>query len=241
MGDYSSVCAVSGLPIMGSVQVVVIPVERYRWWKSEPARYMYVPRGFPFFGEYNNCGGLEERPDGMKRPFVFVHRAVWDSAENYFHYLNITGGWHMPSDQILADVERHTKASPDPLPGYARMSAVDRVYAQLRQFETRDDVFLTLREMFNGKNVSKAGATDNQCFLAHNAFAREICKRIMKGWASEDTDIVRKLAALWQGQAIVGRYIMPPPYVEQYPKYGQRIKLLRAHLALAEQLGKGRR
>lgn len=237
MANFSVACAVTGIPFDYWHKAVAIPVERYKYWRPPFPRFLYVPRGFPVFGTYDNSGGLENTAGPMCRgPYALVHRDVWYNADSYFHYMN-KFGFEMPIEAIMRRADMEKRAAP--LPGYEPLTEVDCVYRGLGEQMTKNDSWLTLREMFEGRNVSKAGATGNQRFLRHNAFARDICRKLIAGWTAEDTDTVRRMIGLWQGQMSTGRYIMPDtPHVEQCPGYAQRIKILGAHLALAKRLAK---
>lgn len=81
---------------------------------------------------------------------------------------------------------------------------------------------------------------DKLSFLERSAFGQLLVQKIIQGWTEQDMDTLYRLVCLYSGQMITGRHIAPSnqPFVEQYPDYKQRIKVITFIKKLAVNLQK---
>lgn len=247
MGDYSAICAVSGLPITDSQLVVGLEVEPYRW---ESNKYRFVPKSWPVQGEYDFGGGIEGF--NLSPNCALIHKTVWDNAPLFWHYLNRNKG---PN---FLNIPHILKKAKERLNGELKLLAVDPTAFSYRYnyiytiqdhiFDTLKDAWsmggndlaLTLRDMLDGKKDNVTNMPDQLSFLHRSAFGQLLVTKIAQNWTEQDQDTLYRLVCLWGGQSVTGRHIAPclEPFVEQYPEYKQRIKLLTFFKKLATQLQK---
>lgn len=233
MGDYSLICAVTGLPITNHQKVVAFETEPARY---EDGKNRFIPASWPVFGEYDMGGGVEGHD--LTPDVALVHLAVWENAEMYWHEENNHFGWN------FLEIERAKEKAKKNME-YARddkdWTDSDYLFYALRDQFTHTDEGLVFRELLWGKKDALPHP-DNLSFLYRSKFMEIILQRILSGeWNHEqDMRVVHKLVCLYSGQMMTGKYIAPSlnPMVEQYPKYQQRIRIMRKHLELARQLRK---
>lgn len=258
MGDYSIVCAITGLPITGRQKVVGIGLEPYKYRKERMARHLWVPSSFPIFGEYDYGGGIEtEQKEILPKFCAIMHRDVWDNAEMYWHHLNNQSPLCLAERDVKEILDRALKekemckllARGEVRENKEKWTTEDYVYHALdfyQQYMATTDYWLVLRYLFDSKNVSRAGRKKGNCFLQRNKFAQIICKKIANNdWKQQDLETLTKIISLFGGEKIIGKYIAPSepngsPYIEQYPEYQQRIKTLDFSIKLAKKLQKDR-
>jgi len=240
MGDYSVVCAVSGLPITHRQKVVAFEVEPYRW---DATKHRYAPKTWPVIGEYDYVGGIKG-VEFETTDIAMIHHDIWEDAESYWHCENMKNG-PVFFDFKRAIEEANAKASLD-----ARCNSKEKynykytmndyLYYYLHRQFTDTDEGLVLREMVEAKNDNVTNAPKELCFLARGKFMERMLDKIWAGWTEEDSLTLYRLVCIYSGQTITGRHIAPcnQPYIEQYPSYKQRIKLLQKHYQLAKKLQK---
>jgi hypothetical protein len=230
MGDYSLVCAVSGLPVTDRQQVVGFELEPYRYAGSS---YLFIPASWPVFGEYDLCGGIEGH--NLSPNIAVIHIDIWNNAEMYWHDLNSKYGWN------FLDVEKAKQSGAKKYGGDKGWTESDYLfYALSQQFTGRDEA-LVFRNIIDGKEDAIPHAKE-LCFLYRSKFMEIILQRILSGeWDNEqDMRVIHKIICLYSGQMITGKFISPSidPHIEQYPDYKQRIKIMTKHLQLARKLRK---
>ena len=238
MGSYSAICAVSGLPIHYSREVVGFELEPYRW---DASKHRYVPRGLPVFGKYDDGGGIEGQCLSLNS--ALIHRAIWDDAESYWHYMDRKAGrnfldFKSAMEKAKNEAEsdrRHKEAGIKPHWGN-EMSPTDYLFYSLRHYYNETDEGLMLQEILHAKNFNFTGIPEGLNFLQRSEFMEIILKKVIEGtWTEIDQDNLYKMVMLYGGQMITGRQIAPSnqPYVEQFPEYKQRISLMSKHLKMA--------
>jgi len=240
MGDYSVICAVSGLPITMSQKVVGFEVEHYRYGSE---KNQFVPKSFPVFGKYDMVGGI----DGIElSPNVaLIHLSVWENAELYWHKQNNKIGENFIDvnyiiEKAMSSYEMEIKLQNIcPSIKYI-MTKQDCVYNAIGECIQDSDEGLVLRDMLESKNDNVTNLPENLSFLHRSTFAKVLIDKMIIGWTEQDQDTLYRLICLYSGQMITGKFIAPSnqPYIEQYPDYKQRIKLLNFHSGLAKKLQK---
>jgi hypothetical protein len=246
MGDYSTICAVSGLPITGSQQVVGFEVEPYRY---EATRHRYVPKSWPVHGEYDMGGGIEGLE--LTPNVALIHKEVWDNAPMFWHWENAKRGPNfLDVPHVLKEAQERFNLDQKLIelhPDYAQTSRdgyvytmEDHVFDALRDQLNKTDEALTLRDMLTSKNNNVTNVPKSLCFLERSTFGQLIVQKMIQGWTEQDMDTLYHLVCLYSGEMITGRQISPSnqPYVEQYPNYKQRIKVLTFLKKLAVNLQK---
>ena len=243
MGDYSAICAVTGLPITGSQKIVGFNLTRYRWHNSSGARNMWVPNSWPVIGEYDYSGGIEE--ENLDSNCALIHYDVWNNAHIYWHKENrpYTKDWLNPEkalEQAKRDKDFKEKY-PDIVPKET-WKDTDYLYHYLKDQLQKTCFGLVFREMVDTKENVQGGDPDKESFLGRSPFMEIVLEKILAGQWKKIEPTLAKLICLYSGQMITGRYIGPcqEPHVEQYPKYEQRIKTLEFSLALAKKLASAR-
>ncbi|MEN6379728.1 MAG: hypothetical protein ABFD15_09140 [Methanofastidiosum sp.] len=237
MGDYSAICAVTGLPITSRQTVIGFELEPYRY---DPTRSRYVPKSWPVEGEYN-CGGGIEGHD-LSPNVALVHKEVWDNTEMFWHYLNRKCGKNfLDVKSIMAAATKRFEMDHSlPKDLRDRFTLADQVFYVLRDILGATDEGLVLREMFDAKENNVTLLPDDLCFIHRSAFGQLLVEKMIKGWTEEDQATLYKLICLYSGQAITGKQLVPSnqPYIEQYPDYKQRIKVLTFTSKLAKKFQK---
>jgi len=238
MGEYSSICAVTGIPITDHQQIVGFEVEPSRF----NDRNQYVPLSWPVFGEYDMYGGIEGCD--FTQNVALVHRAVWDNAEKYWHTDNRKTGPHFLNVDFAVEKAKQQQK----LYGELRLNRhdnhiwtdTDYLFYALREQFTETDEGIGFRELIQAK-VDALPHPDGLCFLERSRFSEIMLRKMIDGiWTAENMETVHKLVCLFCGEMLTGKIIGPStrPFVEQYPDYTQRKRLARFHLNLMIQLSK---
>jgi len=231
MGDYSVVCAITGIPINYSNKVIGFEIEPYRY---NNGRNQFVPKSWVVEGEYDFVGGIEGHD--LSPNVALVHKEVWDNAEMYWHYGNRKYGvGFLKMKYILDKAARefdHNKKLNETYPDSdfdCNWTLNDYVEYSLRNELTNTDEGLVLREMLDAKNNNVTNLDEKYCFIHRSAFGQLLTEKIIAGWTEEDDVILHKLVCLYSGQMITGKFICPSnsPYIEQYPEFKQRIKVMK--------------
>ncbi|MFA5311708.1 MAG: hypothetical protein WC375_00150 [Methanomassiliicoccales archaeon] len=233
MGDYSLICAVSGLPITGSHQVVGFETEPYRF---KDGKNKFIPASWPVFGEYDMSGGIEGKTLSCRA--ALIHIDIWNNAEMYWHTENRKSGCNFLNVELAKQKALNEK----------------EFYKEDKKWTDNDYLFYALREQFNKTDEglvfrelieSEEDATPHPkelCFLFRGQFMEAILRSILsEEWDNErDMKVLHKIVCLYSGQMLTGKFIGPSndPYIEQYPGYKQRIKIMSKHLAIARKLQK---
>lgn len=237
MGDYSAICAVTGVPICGRQSIVGFNLERYKYAESEGKSH-YIPMSWPVFGKYNYGGGIEG--EDLTPCCALIHKEVWDNAPAYWHYMNRRNGPDFLDIPTILDKAKKEASSSYAMRFHRTWSETDYVYYYLRQQLDKTDEGLVSRVFVEGKDISRH--TKKFCFLERGAFMEIVCKKILEGtYGDVEKDIFYRLACLWSGQMLTGKFIMPSidPYIEQYPMregYEKRIELLNFSCQVARNL-----
>ena len=249
MCDYSAICAVSGLPITSSQQVVGFELEPYIW---EAYKHRYVPASWPVFGEYDYSGGIKDH--NLSPNCALIHKEVWDNAHSYWNYHNRKNGPNFFNlNHLLEETNKkfkqeeyfrsiHEKEDNPDNPNKRYVYTIkDCMYYIMRDMFTQTDEGLVFRTILDSKNHNVTNVPESYCFLERSAFTEILMDKILENKEQENIqDIIYKLTCLYSGQMITGKQIAPclQPNVEQYPTYKQRIKLLRFTSGLATKLQK---
>lgn len=240
MGSFSSVCAVSGIPIDYGNKIVGIKVVPTRF--KDGGKYLYVPAGWPIFGEYDSYGGIEKHKDDVNhQDYAFIHESIWLQSHNYYHYRNSKGeaGWF----------NRHVKT-------IIEDALSDQKYSSIHSDWTFDDHLSSKIELrtggycdyhcifnnllFYSPRTIHAGEKQQYDILRARGDFQQILVQKIQNWDPADEDVLTKIIHLWSGQMITGHAIMPSGtlYIEQCPEYKQRIKVSKIHLDLLKKLNK---
>lgn len=236
MGDYSSICAISGLPITGNQKIVGFNLEKHRYFdEGGPRKNLYVPASWPVIGEYDYMGGIEEEP--LETDCALIHLDVWNNAHLYWHYLNrpYVSGW-LGVEGLLSKAQKEEKLFSE-----RGWKQTDYLFYCIRDAFQQTDFGLVFRNMIKGQSNCAGGDPEKHCFLERGRFMEIILDKIATGtWTAGDQSIVDKLVCLYSGQMITGRVIMPSNtiYPEQYPNYKQRLEILNLTLGIAKKLNK---
>jgi len=238
MGDYSAICATTGLPITNHQLVVGFEVEPYRF---DSYKNHYVPLSWPVEGEYDMGGGIEGFD--LSPNIALIHKEIWENAEIYWHRMNRKNGPHfLDTVRILKDAKRRMEAEAEDLlsKGEKPWTLADYVYYEIYNRQSDTDESLTLRNMMDGKNSNVTDLPENLSFIHRTAFGQIIAEKIINGWTELDSLTLYRLVCLYSGQMMTGKHIAPSnqPHVEQYPDYKQRIKVRRFASGLATRLQK---
>lgn len=245
MGDWSVVCAVTGLPITNSQEVVGFEVEPYRF---DATRHRWIPKTWPVFGQYDMGGGIEGHE--LSPNSALIHLAVWNNAENYWHSENRKCGANFLNISRIVENAKKEETSTKMIESIRDRSGEpkryswtpnDFIFYALEHSLQDSDEGLVLKDLMDAKKLV-GDIPEDHCFLHRGAFAETLCDRIRNGWSASDRETLYKLVCMYSAQMITGRQISPSshPYIEQYPDYKQRIKSLRFTLDLARKLEKDR-
>lgn len=235
MGDYSAICAVTGLPITSNQAVVGFEVEPYRY---DLTRNRYVPKSWPVEGKYDMVGGIEGFD--LSPNVVLVHKEVWKNSHKYWHYMNNKSGTSffdtkhiLEKGQSAFDI--HSRTGYDKVQGW---TLPDYVFCEIAHILQYTDEGLVLRDILESKAENVTNLPEKYSFIHRSAFGQLLTEKIINGWTENDSLTLYRLVCLYAGQMITGKQIAPSnqPYIEQYPDYKQRIKLLKFSLALAKKL-----
>lgn len=238
MGDYSVICAVTGLPITRNQEVIGFEVEPYRYNNTPYNRY--VPKSWPVEGEYDMVGGIEGFE--LSPQVALVHKEVWENAEAYWHVENKKSGINFFDTKRLRE-EGEKSFQIDVKTGYAekrKWSVTDYIfYGFNKELQTTDEG-LVLLNMLESKNGNVTNLPENLSFIHRSAFGQLLVEKIIAGWTEADALTLYRMVCLYSGQRLTGKQISPSnqPFIEQYPDYKQRIKLLRFTSGLASRLQK---
>lgn len=234
MGEYSLVCAMTGIPITYSDKVVGFELEPHRY------NNQFVPKSWVVEGEYNFYGGIEGHD--LSPNIALIHKEVWDNAEIYWHYKNSKYGvGFLNMTYILESASKQfnnnkklNETHPD-LDFDRNWILNDYIYYILRNELTNTDEGLVLREMLDAKNNNVTNIDDKCCFIHRSTFGQILTEKVITGWTKEDDVILHKLVCLYSGQMITGKLICPSnsPNIEQYPEWKQRIKVMEFALKVA--------
>lgn len=248
MGDRSTTCAVSGLPISRHGQKIVgIRLERYRWHKSYDGygrKNQWIPKAMPSFGGYDQSFGIEEDGDDLFiGDYALIHQDIWDNAYAYWHKENreFDKNW-LDWKRALETARKEAKSSRKVLPEhYKGWKMTDFLFDKLKDQFQKSDVGLVFRELIDStREIRRKIGKRNTSWLGRSKFMESILKKMVKGeWTEQDQENLNKMICLFCGQMQFGRFIQPAlrsPIVSQYSDVTQQIGLLEAQLATAKKL-----
>lgn len=231
MGSFSICCAVSGLPISYSQEIVMVPVEKK---KSGYSDHPWIPSDFPIFGEYDTYGSI----DGYdaKSPHVVFCKEVWDNAKLYWHPENRYKENWLNWKYIL-------KMARKVFGIFESWALNDLIYKELWGGSHGFDNGLILRNLDCGEPFNPGAPL----YLERTIFIEKICQKIADETFSEnDLTILNKMLCLWSSPTLTGHHLYPvlqndSVHTEQFPDLNRRIKIATFHKKLIADLSKKRK
>lgn len=252
MGSYSSVCAISQLPIDYGHEIVAIKLVKNRF-DSCNTKYVYVPDAWPVFGKYNSSGEIEDEDRKVVADMnecAFIHRKVWDNSSKFYHKENrkTPNGWFNSIVPVVLEEAKREIASEYRSDKHWDLNDCITLCLsrELSNAYKNGDYSIILRDVFfnSPQNLYPdiKGLPDNhpdRFNLLRNRgnFEQAVIER-MNNWDNKYEKILTKIVHLWSGIMVTGHQIFPSNsvYIEQCPRYGQRINMLRFYIDLAKHL-----